>query len=88
MKIKDGFMLRTVAGKNIVVAVGVAAMDFDGLISLNETGTFIWKLLEGGISYEAILQGFLDEYDVDEQTAKNDIDAFIKKAKEAELIEE
>lgn len=86
MKIKDGFMLRNVAGKNIVVAVGAASLDFDGLISLNETGTFLWNLLEEGAEYDTLLEKFLDEYDIDEATAKRDIDAFIERAKEADLI--
>lgn len=86
MKIKEGFMLRNVAGKNIVVAVGSASMDFDGLISLNETGTFLWNLLEVGADYVTLVGRFLDEYDVDEATAKSDISAFLAKAKEADLI--
>lgn len=82
MKINDGFMLRNVAGKYIVVAVGETSMDFDGLISLNETGAFLWKILEDGADYDTLLSKLLDEYDIDEVTAKRDIDAFIKCAEE------
>ena len=38
MKTKKGFMLRQTAGRNIVVAVGQASEEFNGLITLNETG--------------------------------------------------
>ena len=88
MKINDGFMLRNVAGKNIVVAVGEASMDFDGLISLNETGAFLWKILEDGADYETLLNKLLDEYDIDEATAKRDIDAFIKIASDEGFLSE
>ena len=86
MKIKDGFMLRSVAGKNIVVAVGAASLDFDGLISLNETGTFLWKTLEDGADFDTLTEKLLSEYDIDEETAKSDISAFLEKVKEADLI--
>ncbi len=88
MKINDGFMLRNVAGKNIVVAVGEASMDFDGLISLNETGAFLWKILEDGADYDTLLSKFLDEYDIDEETAKRDLDAFIKRALDEGFLSE
>ena len=86
MKIKDGFMLRGVAGKNVVVAVGAASLDFDGLISLNETGTFLWKVLEDGADFDILTEKLLAEYDIDEETAKRDISAFLEKVKEADLI--
>lgn len=87
MKTKSGFMLRKVAGKDIVVAVGAASMDFNGLISLNDTGAFLWKLLEQGAEYDELVAKMLQEYDIDEATAKEGIDSFLKTAQEAELIE-
>ena len=55
MKTKSGFMLRQVGGKNVVVAVGKAAEDFNGLITLNSTGAFLWEQLSHGISYDELL---------------------------------
>ncbi len=88
MKTKEGFMLRQVAGKDIVVAVGAASVDFNALISLNETGAFLWKLLEKGACYDELLSKMLIEYDIDEKTARADIDSFLMTAKKAELIDE
>lgn len=81
-------MLRNVAGRDIVVAVGEAVMNFNGLISLNETGSFLWKELEKGTDYKTLLSKMLEEYDIDEETAKRDIDAFLENARKAELLEE
>ena len=88
MKIKPGFMLRNVAGRDIVVAVGSASMDFNGMISLNETAAFLWKKLEQGADYSTLLKSMLDEYETDEITAKEGIDAFLETARNAGLIDE
>ena len=86
MKIKDGFMLREVAGSFIVVAVGEAVKNFNGIINLNETGAFLWKLLEKGATKEELTAKLLEEYDVDEKTAENDVNTFINKLSEAKLV--
>jgi len=88
MKIKKGFMLRSVGGRHVVVAIGKASEEFNGLIKLNETGAFLWKQLEKGTTYDDMLSALLNEYEVDEATARQGIDAFIETAKNANLIED
>lgn len=87
MKVKEGYMLRNVADNYIVVAVGENALDFNGLITTNETGAFLWELLEDNKSFDDLLSSVLNEYEIDEATAKADIDGFIKKLKDADLLE-
>ena len=55
MKIKDGFMLRKVGGQNVVVAVGKASLEFNGIIRLNETGKFLWEQLKADITEEQLI---------------------------------
>lgn len=86
MKIKDGFILREVAGNYIVVAVGNAVKDFNGVITLNETGSFLWKKLENDATEEELKSALLEEYDVSEEIASRDIGAFIKKLTDAGLV--
>lgn len=88
MKTKKGFMLRSVGGRNVVVAIGKASEEFNGLITLNESGAFLWKLLQNGTTYDDMLAAMLGEYDVDEATAREGIDAFLDIAKDANLLEE
>lgn len=88
MKIKEGYLLREVAGSTIVVPVGEGSMDFSGVITLNSVGAFLWKQLENGITEEKLLDRVLGEYDVDADTAKADIAEFIEKLKGAELLEQ
>ncbi len=88
MKTKKGFLLRSVGGRNVVVAIGKASEEFNGLITLNESGAFLWKLLQNGTTYQNMLDEMLKEYDTDEQTAREGIDSFLKIARDAGLIEE
>ena len=88
MKTKKGFMLRSVAGRHIVVAIGQASVDFNGLITLNDTGAYIWEKLAKGTTYDELLKDMLADYEVDEETARSGIDGFLKTARDAELLDE
>lgn len=86
MKIKEGYLLREVAGSNIVVPVGSGMMDFSGVITLNEVGAFIWKILEKGADKEDIVNKMLEEYDVEKAVVEQDVDEYIDRLKGAGLI--
>ncbi len=86
MKIKDGYLLREVAGSHIVVPIGEGSMDFSGVISLNSVGAFLWNKLEKDCTKEDLVSAILSEYDVDKDTAESDIDEFLEKLKGAELL--
>lgn len=88
MKIKAGYILRQVAGNSIVIAVGDEAVNFNGLITVNGAGTFLWKQLEQGATEAGLLAAMQAEYDVDEETARADIAEFLDKLRAAGLIEE
>lgn len=85
MRIKEGFVLKTVAGENIVVPVG-NNVSFNAIISLNETGTFLWRQLLEEKTHEQLLEALLNEYNVDKETATQDIDKFTKRLSEVNLI--
>ena len=78
MKIKEGFLLREVAGNTVVVPIGDEAVEFNGVITINETGKFIWELMQDGIEKEELLDKFMKEYNISEEEAKEDIKAFIQ----------
>ncbi len=87
IKIKEGFMLREVAGSYAVVPVGKASLQFKGMITLNETGAFLWKNLAEGIEKEELLKKMLAEYDVLESEASKHIDQFIEKLEKSGILE-
>lgn len=88
MKIKDGFILKEIAGSSVVMPTGEALVDFNMMLTLNETGVFLWKLLQEGTEREKMLKAILEEYDVDEETAKADIDEFVDMLISKKVIEE
>ena len=87
MKIKEDFLLLKVADCYVVVPVGKATVDFNGMMNLNETGAFLWEKLENDTTKEELLKAMLDEYEVTEDIAKKDIDNFITKLKDGNLLE-
>lgn len=88
MKIKDGFVLKNVANSYIVVPLGSRVVDFSSIIKLNDTGAFLWNILsENNVSADYLLDRIIDEYDVDFDTAHADINRFIIKLKDTDLLE-
>ncbi|MBP9988289.1 MAG: PqqD family protein [Ruminococcus sp.] len=85
MKIKEGYRLRKVGNNNIVVAVG--GIDFTGLITINETGSFIWKMLENGADTQEIVAALAKECNVKEEEIKSEVEDFISELKGADLVE-
>ena len=67
--------------------VGKLTLDFNGIINLNETGAFLFELLQEGAEKEDLLRKMLEEYDVTPEKAAADIDVFLKKAEEADVLE-
>ena len=87
MKIKDEFILRNVAENNVVVPIGQATIDFNGMISLNDTGAFIFEQMLNEITRDELVQAVINEYGIDGELAQKDVDAFIEKIKGEDLFE-
>lgn len=86
MKIKEGFIVKEVAGKYVVVSVGDEALNFNLIIHLNESGKLLFETLKTGATEEELIKVLLDTYDVDEERAKKDVQAFIKVLKEKGIL--
>ena len=86
MKIKDGFILREVAGSYLVVAVGDAVKNFNGIINLNETGAFLWRLAEKNVDEKEMTDALTAEYEVEKEVAEKDVKAFIEKLESMKII--
>lgn len=88
MKIKEDFMIRYIADEWVVVPMGERLTEFNSLIKLNESGAFIWKLLEKDVSKDEIINALLEEFDADEKKVSEDVGAFLKKLEEASILED
>ena len=87
MKIREGFLLRNVAGNNVVVPIGQATLDFNGMMSLNETGAFMFSKMLDGTTKEQLIEDLISEYEVEREIAQKDVDDFIKKVEGEGLLE-
>ncbi len=75
MKIKEGFILRSICGEFIVVGEGLAQVNFNKMLSLNESAAYLWKEVEGKeFTPEDLVQLLLDKYDVSREQATADVE--------------
>lgn len=88
MKIKDGFLLRQFGDESIVVAVGDDSEDFNKLITINSVGEFIYNFLKDDRSFDEVVSAMLEQYDVSEEIARRDAEAFISNLRTAGLLDD
>ena len=80
MKIKEGYIVNKLGDGFVVVSVGEASNDFNGVIRLNAAGAFIWQSIQDGAdSREKLLRAMAERYeDLDEKIAAKDLDDFLE----------
>lgn len=88
MKIKEGFVRKTIAGSEVVLAVGEAAEKFNGTITLNGSGKLLWTALEKGTDTDTLVNLILDSYQIDEATARADVEKFLASLRRYSILDE
>lgn len=88
MKIKKGFVKRNIAGSEIVVPVGKTASEFNGMITLNESGAFFWDCMAEETTAEDVVAKVLEVYEVTPEKAAEDVNKFISMLRENGLLDE
>lgn len=86
MKIEKDFVLREIAGDYIIIPTGKTVLEFNGMITVNEVGASIWKMLQNEVTLEDLVQGLLREYDVEETVAREDIREFLNTLTERGIL--
>lgn len=87
MKIKEGFILRTICGQHVISGEGTANVNYSSLISLNDTAAYLFKNLQGkDFTEETAVDLLLEEYEVDRETAAKDVKALVAKWLEIGLL--
>ena len=86
MDVKKEFIVREIAGDYILVPYGQTSLDFNGIVTMNEIGRFIWENIEKAEDEDELLDFILDEYEVERDVAKADLDEFLKILRDAEII--
>ena len=85
MKLKEGFLLREIAGQTVVLPTG-GDLDINMMITLNGTGAFLWEHLQEETNEAALVSALLAEYDVDEATALSAVTAFVEKLRKNDFL--
>ncbi len=87
MKIKEGYMMRKVAGNCVVVPMGDEVTNFNGMINLNETGEVIFENLQKGCTKEELVEAMLKEFDAPREVIERDVDMFMEKLEKVGILE-
>ena len=87
MKIKSEYVLRQVADVWVVMPIGDEVLSFNGMLTLNETGAFLWRELEKGADIDALTDALILEYDVTAQRARDDVKAFCQELLSAGCVD-
>jgi hypothetical protein len=85
-RIKE-YIKRNIAGEIVLVPAGQTAEDFNGMITLTESGDFIWEHLEEARDFNHLMELILEEYDIDKETAAQDASAFLMQLLQAGMIQ-
>ena len=88
MKIREGFILRQIMDIYAVIGIGSEAYRPNQIMSVNETGAFLWERLEKGTDRQALTEALLQEYETDPETAEKDVDVFLGQLRDKGLLDE
>ena len=77
MKRSKDFLLQKVGGQDLLVPLGAKVMDMNSLITLNATGRLVWELLAEDNSVEYLVAEVVEQFDVDLERARADVQAFL-----------
>lgn len=78
--------MREIAGEHVLVPSGQAAVDFSGIMSLNESGVLLWNCLQKECTEKDLLDALLAEYEIDETTAQADLNRFLEKVRSTGIL--
>lgn len=88
MKKKPGINMRNICGENIIVAEGNVNIDFTNILSLNESAAYLWQRIgDDHFDIDTLTQWLMEEYEVDIDTARQDVIAMVDKWLELNIIE-
>ncbi len=76
MKLTENFILRTIAGEDMLIPLGETSADLSGIVTLNGTAAVIWKALTENCTKAHAVDVVLQTYEIDRETAQTDVDAF------------
>lgn len=83
---KKEFVLQNLGNEYILVPTGGEVTNLNGILVLNETALFIWKMLENEIDEKDLVAAVAKEYNVDEDRAAKDVEEFLKELSSKKML--
>lgn len=83
MRRNENFILRQTADLTVILPVGEASVHFPGMISVNETGAFLWEALSAEHTLVSLAQTLTGEYQVELPQAEQDVSTFLEQLRRA-----
>ena len=88
MNVKLDFVLREIAGETLLVPAGKTALDLNGMLTLNETGAALWRMLPEAADAEALTQGLLQEFEgAPAEQVRADVEEFLDRLRDDDYEE-
>jgi hypothetical protein len=88
MKTKKGFTLRSLGNEYILVADGLEVVDFNRMVSMNESAALLWREIDGReFDAETLTDILLDNYDISRETAQHDVAVLLQSWQKAGIVE-
>lgn len=89
MKQKEGFVLRDICGEYVIMAEGLASIDFGHMLSLNETATWLWKeaAKQGDFTVDSLADALFECYDVTPEVAHAEVEELVRQWQQEGLVE-
>ena len=88
MQVSKDYLLRTIAGETILIPSGAAAQKFNGLVTVNSLGAFIWDVLQSPTDLDGLVGRITEEYEVDAATARADAEEFLEELRNIGALED
>lgn len=88
MHIVPGFVVRQIAGETVAIPAGAAARALSGLIALNGSGRILFERLQTEQSVDSLVQFLLEQYEIDEPTARADVEEFLDTLRQSGILVE
>ena len=78
---------REILGETIVVPITGELASMDDIFSLNDTGAYVWRALDGTRPLGEIRDGMTKRFEVSAQMAESDLRELVATLVEAQLVE-
>lgn len=88
MRIVPGFIVRQIADQIVAIPTGESSRTLSGLVALNDSGRFLFDLLQSPRTEEELIAAMQGTYEVDALTARADVAEFLQILRQNQLLDE